>query len=1068
MNFFKWVNDKLLFIFTLFLIFFIPLYPKLPLLDIKNTWVYIRIEDFIVVLSLIVLAYFVIKKKVTLSSPLTIPILVFWLLGAISTIHGILIIFPNLANVFPNVAFLSYVRRLEYLSVFFLAFSSFRDKKWIKYIIFVLAGTLLLVSIYGIGQRYLGFPAYLTMNEEFAKGEPIRLSPLSRVPSTFAGHYDLAAYLVLIIPIMVSVIFGIKNWLSIFMLAVISFLGFVVMFMTVSRVSFFVLLITLGIVLFIQKRKLVLAAIPVCLVLLIPLINYAPSLVNRLGSTIDEVDVLVDASSGRPIGHAKQVPSDYFKDKFIVSDYALIQEGVDTSKIDNIESSVYASASALRSSELIYPRTTFFPDYTLLTDQVTLMVPLNVSTGESLPQGTGYINLSLSPVKRKIGYYLYEYKNELENGIENEADALLIHGNFLVKKAAAYDLSFTTRFQGEWPNAINAFMRNIFLGSGYGSISLAVDNNYFRLLGEVGLFGTIAFITIFVAAGLYLKRIYPEIDSPLVRSYVAGFCVGVSGLFLNAIFIDVFEASKVAFVLWLLMGLTIALAHLYSKEEISITKDLRKAVISTPAVVVYLLMIVIIIFSPMLSNYFVGDDFTWFRWAAEGDNILKYFTNASGFFYRPGSKLYFHYMYDIFWLNQTVYHSVSLMLHFLTALMVFLIGKKLTSDKKIPIIASFLFVAISGHQETIFWISSSGHLIAAVSTLLSLLCFIEWRRLRLLRFYLLSILSFTLSMLFSEAAVMTPFLFVLYLISRGKQELSFLKSKILSVMVLFTPLIFYGVLRYLSSSHWSGGDYNYNLMKFPLNFMGNLFGYSLLGVFGPISLSIYNQIRSFMRTEILSLFIFLIFFAIVIYIIKRILWKKLKEIKEKTLVGFSLGFFIITLMPFLGLGNITSRYSYLSSISIVLIISLLLVKAYNYLIPQGKNIAVMSISIVIALFTLFHLIQLQEIHGDWKTAGMKAERFIIAIDESYQAHWSTEPMTMNFINIPIRSGSAWVFPVGLTDAMWLNFRNPNVTVNYISSVQEGLNSINNPRNEKVFEIDESGKLIEHKKVILLQ
>ena len=152
-------------IFTLFLLAFIPLYPKLPLFDIKNTWVYIRVEDFLVVLILSVLAVFIYKKKITLKTPLTMPILIFWLVGAIATIHGILIIFPTLANVFPNVAFLSYVRRIEYLSVFFVAYAAMREKRYLKYVVAIVAFTLILVSVYGIGQRYLGFSSYLTMSE---------------------------------------------------------------------------------------------------------------------------------------------------------------------------------------------------------------------------------------------------------------------------------------------------------------------------------------------------------------------------------------------------------------------------------------------------------------------------------------------------------------------------------------------------------------------------------------------------------------------------------------------------------------------------------------------------------------------------------------------------------------------------------------------------------------------------------------------------------------------------------------------------------------------------------------
>ena len=62
MKILKWVKDNFLFTLTIFLLAFIPLYPKLPLLDVVNTWVYVRAEDFIIVLTVVVsillLAYF--------------------------------------------------------------------------------------------------------------------------------------------------------------------------------------------------------------------------------------------------------------------------------------------------------------------------------------------------------------------------------------------------------------------------------------------------------------------------------------------------------------------------------------------------------------------------------------------------------------------------------------------------------------------------------------------------------------------------------------------------------------------------------------------------------------------------------------------------------------------------------------------------------------------------------------------------------------------------------------------------------------------------------------------------
>src|SRR3989339_1424154 len=91
-------------------------------------------------------------------------------------------------------------------------------------------------------------------------------------------------------------------------------------------------------------------------------------------------------------------------------------------------------------------------------------------------------------------------------GVESE-EISVFYGDYLIKKAKAYDLSFTTRFQGEWPKTFDAFKRNIFLGSGYRSVSLAVDNNYLRILGESGLLGFTAFFSIFIIAVIYIKKV---------------------------------------------------------------------------------------------------------------------------------------------------------------------------------------------------------------------------------------------------------------------------------------------------------------------------------------------------------------------------------------------------------------------------------------------------------------------------------------------------------------------------------------------------------------------------------
>lgn len=1049
------VRENFLFIFSLFLLVFIPLYPKLPLLDISNTWVYIRVEDFLVFAALILWAFFLFTKKITLKTPLTIPILAFWIIGGLATLHGILLIFPTVANIFPNVAFLAYLRHIEYISLFFIAYAGMRKKDFLVYVFWVVTVTLLGVELYGFGQKYLSFPAYLTMNEEFAKGIPIQLSQLSRVPSTFAGHYDLAAYLVLVVPIVLSLFFVIKNiFLKIFLLGTV-LLGVILTVLTVSRVSFVALLIGFFIVLLFQRRRLVFMSVPIIIILGVIFILFNSSLLARYTNTVSKADVLVNAKTGEAVGNIEYVPVEYFKDKHIK-----------LQRVDEREELTDAIGGELQSeqstSSAFLPITKLKPG-TL----VPLVKASNISTGETLPQGTGYINLSLSPVKTRIGDFYYELSPDVVERKGDEFDVVNFHGNFIVKSASAYDLSFTTRFQGEWPNALVAFSRNVFLGSGYGSISLAIDNNYLRMLGETGLFGIASFFALFAVIGIYIKRTWTHIDSKFTKSFIVGYAAGVVGLALNATLIDVFEASKVAFVLWLLTGCLLGTVHLYEKSPMNVYKALRNAALSIPAFVVYIALFVVVVFLPLASNFFVGDDFTWFKWAIDCGSscssmysqVIRYFTHSDGFFFRPGTKAYFSIMFQFFWLNQLVYHLVSIFLHFAVSVFFFLLFMKLLKNKLLSIVATILFVLMSGYVEVVFWISATGYLFNALLILVSLYFFILWNDKHKKLYYIISITSAVLSLLFHELGIVMPFIIISYMYAYGNMRSIGRFFRNIPVILYFIPDMVYLLFRFLAGSHWFNGDYSYDLLKLPFNVLGNMFGYILITFMGSAALPIYTQIRSLLRENILAsaliaAIVILIFYGVYKYVIT------LFTEGEKKILIFGFLFFIASLLPFLGLGNIAERYSYLATFGLLLIFAVILKKLYVGLIIYGKDIAVFSLTTFLFVFALFHIIQVQKLHGDWRGAGDIVERFFISVDSQYDNSWSDGNVELHFVNVPIKFGDAWVFPVGLEDALFISFRNPQLHVFKHATSDDARAIIGPSEYNKIFEFQPDGSILQ--------
>lgn len=117
--------------------------------------------------------------------------------------------------------------------------------------------------------------------------------------------------------------------------------------------------------------------------------------------------------------------------------------------------------------------------------------------------------------------------------------------------------SFTIRLNLEWPRAITSFMKNPMLGTGYSSLGIATDNDILRSLGEVGLLGTIAFGLALIEA---VKRVFRNFKSN--EKFIKYFSAGVLSMTLvfivNGLFIDVFEASKVASLFWMILGLNLA------------------------------------------------------------------------------------------------------------------------------------------------------------------------------------------------------------------------------------------------------------------------------------------------------------------------------------------------------------------------------------------------------------------------------------------------------------------------------------------------------------------------------
>lgn len=300
------------------------------------------------------------------------------------------------------------------------------------------------------------------MNSEFSKGQLLQMDVWTRINSTFAGHYDLAAFLSVVLVIIAVIFILNKNiWIKISSL-IVWVAAYPIFTSTASRVSTFAFLGGICFTLFALKKYL--WVIPFIILVGFSIFN-SKDLNQRLLATIP------------------------------------------------------AFKSQIKNSNNIVTTPTPIP-----TPIITAVITAKPNTSivkKPTPTITRHQSTDVYPTA--------------------DADAGVARSGEI-------------RFNVEWPRAINAYKKNIITGSGLGSITLATDNDFLRLLGESGLLGFISFMVIPL---FFIIETVPKIFKKKSTVYDKLSIIFLGCLLTtlaNAIFIDVFEASKTAYLFWIMMA----------------------------------------------------------------------------------------------------------------------------------------------------------------------------------------------------------------------------------------------------------------------------------------------------------------------------------------------------------------------------------------------------------------------------------------------------------------------------------------------------------------------------------
>ncbi len=466
-NYLKKAENSFFFL-TLIILVFIPLYPKFPLISVKGTFVAVRLEDFLLGIYFIIWAYLLYKKdllKGLFKEKLNQALLLYFFVGAVSIFSAAFLTH----TVKWHLGILHLFRRVELMLLLPAVFMAIRNRWEQKVALLTLSLVLLIVNIYAFGQKYLHWPLVSTTNSEFSKGQILYLTEGARVNSTFAGHYDLAVFLMMALSLMTALFFMGKNFRLKAWIAALSVTSGLVLILTAARQSFVAALMGVALSLILVGKKMFIALL---IIFAVAAVLYPSPLRDRFVAMIN-VNLQNEGERYKPTN--------------------TIQENrgkLNIPTLPNFEASKGAEAtfSASRSADIASDIVPGEP-----TDKTDLEV---------------YRSLNI-------------------------------------------------RLNVEWPRAVNAFVKNPILGTGFSSLGLATDNDLFRALGEIGLLGLGAFFLIIWQIYKMCWDIYRK-NSGFSRYFSAGCIAMLSAFLINGLFIDVFEASKIATLFWMVLGVNLA------------------------------------------------------------------------------------------------------------------------------------------------------------------------------------------------------------------------------------------------------------------------------------------------------------------------------------------------------------------------------------------------------------------------------------------------------------------------------------------------------------------------------
>ncbi len=202
----------------------------------------------------------------------------------------------------------------------------------------------------------------------------------------------------------------------------------------------------------------------------------------------------------------------------------------------------------------------------------------------------------------------------------------------------------------------------------------------------------------------------------------------------------------------------------HKKKQTAIPLGIVQRLLASPYVHAILILIVVLAaYQYIFQIYFLSDDFNLLAGSS------RWMTSVEEFF-RPLPHLLIHIFYQCFGLHLLPYHLLSLFLHYFSALLVYLLLRKLIVNKFFALAGGVLFASLFLISEAVFWISAVTTLLVTVFYLLGLYLYLEYLGKSKKSYLILALLSLVMALLSKENAVTFPVMVISFDLCCGKEK----------------------------------------------------------------------------------------------------------------------------------------------------------------------------------------------------------------------------------------------------------------------------------------------------------